>query len=808
MRNSFQLIRNALVLLIISFFLPGKGLSKNKNGTINDRIIKVSVSPSVLHAGDDMTLSFHIDDASSVYYFGINMVFDDQIASFISSAYGPLMGNQSLHIAHVIAPDTVRASVTRTAGTATGNGVLFTMTFHIAEDASPGLLNFKIRKIDLKDSTGQSIQATWQNRIDSTITASISDARLLFHQDTLTVGNQTMILAEVKALSITDQKGVGNGIKAWIGISASDTDPSTWSDTAWTAATYQKDDGSYDQYGVQIGNRLSSGTYYIATRFQLNNQDYVYGGYRSSGGGIWDGKSNTSSILVIKKKAPYRTQLVVWNFNDDNLIADRGVRANLNDTLQLFGAQLDGWTSGVEGDALNSNRWDDSTRSEYYMVHLTTEYYKDLELYSKQRGSSSGPRDFVVEYSLDRKSWNPVSSSHITVSNDWNGGVLTGVQMPAIVSNQKNLYLRWRKTTQIRVDGDTTIYNLGTDRLDDIMITGVDMNPTTVKVWPGDTNNDGKVDQTDVLPLGENWMISGPARQDSTLNWTQKEAISWRPADVSYADADGNGMINEEDLFPIGINYGKSHQVQSKVTARSQKYITFSDWPEIKPGDHLNIMIKTKRPIDIQGLSCRFIWQHADTSSFTIEEPKTGKWADNWQEKRQILKFMRINEGSGAVAWVHEGATHPVSSSTLFTIGLKIKDRSFRNTQFQIKELAILNDHIQSISSDSIKIAVTVDHPTAIDKQAQVIHKTRLDKNYPNPFNPTTNIRYELAHRGMVRLAVYNILGRKVSELVDKIQSSGRYTITWQARQSASGIYFYRLRANGKVFTRKMVLVK
>lgn len=83
-----------------------------------------------------------------------------------------------------------------------------------------------------------------------------------------------------------------------------------------------------------------------------------------------------------------------------------------------------------------------------------------------------------------------------------------------------------------------------------------------------------------------------------------------------------------------------------------------------------------------------------------------------------------------------------------------------------------------------------------------------LYQNYPNPFNPTTNIRYSVAESGNVNIAVYNLMGQKVAELVNETKAAGAYNVTWNASQMASGMYYYRLTSSGQTFTRKMTLIK
>ena len=83
-----------------------------------------------------------------------------------------------------------------------------------------------------------------------------------------------------------------------------------------------------------------------------------------------------------------------------------------------------------------------------------------------------------------------------------------------------------------------------------------------------------------------------------------------------------------------------------------------------------------------------------------------------------------------------------------------------------------------------------------------------LDQNFPNPFNPTTNIRYSIPFVSKVSLKVYDILGREVRTLVNSVQSPGQYTVTLDAHQLASGVYFYRINAGTFSETKKLVLVR
>jgi len=84
-----------------------------------------------------------------------------------------------------------------------------------------------------------------------------------------------------------------------------------------------------------------------------------------------------------------------------------------------------------------------------------------------------------------------------------------------------------------------------------------------------------------------------------------------------------------------------------------------------------------------------------------------------------------------------------------------------------------------------------------------------LSQNYPNPFNPTTVINYDVPKQALITLDVFNSIGVKVSTLVSATKAAGMHSIHFSAQNLSSGMYFYRLQADGNVITtKKMLLIK
>ena len=99
------------------------------------------------------------------------------------------------------------------------------------------------------------------------------------------------------------------------------------------------------------------------------------------------------------------------------------------------------------------------------------------------------------------------------------------------------------------------------------------------------------------------------------------------------------------------------------------------------------------------------------------------------------------------------------------------------------------------------------------DKLASAPNSFKLLGNYPNPFNPTTQIAYDLAKQSHVTLTIYNTIGQKIATLFDNVQQAGSHHISWNGRSDAgkqmpSGVYMYRLDAEGATQTMKMIMMK
>jgi carboxypeptidase T len=109
---------------------------------------------------------------------------------------------------------------------------------------------------------------------------------------------------------------------------------------------------------------------------------------------------------------------------------------------------------------------------------------------------------------------------------------------------------------------------------------------------------------------------------------------------------------------------------------------------------------------------------------------------------------------------------------------------------------------------DDIKITGYQSQSVGIGNWNTTPNKYLLEQNYPNPFNPSTQINYSIAKEGVVRISIFDVLGREVKVLVNEVKSPGFYAVDFDGIKLSSGMYFYRMESGSFIDTKKMTLVK
>ncbi len=127
---------------------------------------------------------------------------------------------------------------------------------------------------------------------------------------------------------------------------------------------------------------------------------------------------------------------------------------------------------------------------------------------------------------------------------------------------------------------------------------------------------------------------------------------------------------------------------------------------------------------------------------------------------------------------------------------------------YYVKGVDVYEGESEASNEVSAEVIAKIGKESGEDKQKGIVYEYSLSQNYPNPFNPTTRIFYSIKEAGMVSLSVYDILGNEVSVLVKEDKSPGSYSVTFNAGNLPSGIYFYKLTAGRFSETKKLILLK
>ncbi|MEO8447422.1 MAG: T9SS type A sorting domain-containing protein [bacterium] len=117
--------------------------------------------------------------------------------------------------------------------------------------------------------------------------------------------------------------------------------------------------------------------------------------------------------------------------------------------------------------------------------------------------------------------------------------------------------------------------------------------------------------------------------------------------------------------------------------------------------------------------------------------------------------------------------------------------------------------NVHGISDYSNNISARTKKSTLIVHNYETIPaKYFLNHNYPNPFNPVTNIKFGITDRAFVKLKIYNSLGREIETLIGQSLPAGTYEVSWDAKNHTSGVYFYTIETNSFTDIKKMILIK
>ncbi|MCF7806023.1 MAG: CHRD domain-containing protein [Candidatus Marinimicrobia bacterium] len=299
---------------------------------------------------------------------------------------------------------------------------------------------------------------------------------------------------------------------------------------------------------------------------------------------------------------------------------------------------------------------------------------------------------------------------------------------------------------------------------------------------------------------------------------------------LHIAGADQNGGI------AFALNANTSSDLRSGVYAANENTFTLSpDTASMLRNEmmYANIHSETYAPGELRGQlllspnmapDSSMITLPQDGASLTIEGTVTDSLQFQWEEaddpngNEVVYIYQLSTDGSfsneNLAVNFNAGATSEMAVSYPEVDSLLSDLTVSANDSVELYHRIITSDGSQRTTGEaSMMTLVRGSITNTKDEPDELPDSYSLYENYPNPFNPVTTIKYSLPERSQVQITIYDVLGRRVVTLVNKVQEPGQYSIKWNAKDRyggavSTGVYFYRIHAGDYESIKKMVYLK
>jgi hypothetical protein len=506
---------------------------------------------------------------------------------------------------------------------------------------------------------------------------------------------------------------------------------------------------TFGSSGVVTGNGVASGTFNWPNIQQVGNFTVTFTCVDDSGA------SATARAVSINVGTPAPTEDILYTASSTTYRAIAGGIPGLSDVaIPINMANLND-VYGVQFDMVyNSNAFSIDSL-------VQTDRLKDFTVYDNVGGSPGRVR--VVAFGLNnQKVLDGTTSAGTALFNFW----VTIRPNAPVGETEIHFENAWESVNpnpavaSVKLKFDTT----GVFAVDNF----------------GDINGDGRVDVADAV-IAVGYIIG-----DHTLSRRQ----------MSAADMDQNLAVDVVDLVAIINQIFGSVPPSVPQWSGKDAIVRLGDDNGVVVGNSIDV--NADLPTSIAGVQMEIGY---NPSKIRFAMPETTdksahlnlRYRDDGKGKIVILLYPKATTGSHI-----EAGTGAMLKLPVISLGELASD----GKDVQIQTAVLSDPNAVSIPVKGFKPAV----PTEFT----------LDQNYPNPFNPETTIDFAVASGSAnkpVRLVIYNLLGEKVSTLIDEPLPAGKYSYKWRGTDdrglsTASGVYFYRLTVGDQSQTRKMVLLK
>lgn len=444
-------------------------------------------------------------------------------------------------------------------------------------------------------------------------------------------------------------------------------------------------------------------------------------------------------------------------------------------------------------------------------------------------GSSSSPVTDLKIVSFELNYTNTLICDYVSIEV---GTFITGAQASIIPDDQSGkisasvyrtsggnsgsgivLRLKFKISTSAS-QGQTVCFSFGTIQANSSSGGTINLTPSGtvcaeveigVPVWPGDANNDGQVSIFDINSVvAIYWEKTGYVRTNASIQWTAQMCQPWNPKEATYADCNGDGVVNIFDINSIIINFGKTHGLLCglhklndnsllnpplSIEARDYNNTTQEFWIDIIVGSSSSPVSNLK--------VISFELTYSNTTNIDYVSFQTGNFLNDSQAN------VIVDDTNGKIsASVYR--TSGGNSGHGVALSIKFKAGFGNNVDFGFAGVLANGTDGSTIPLTPVGKSLV----TNVESRSKKSIDFALDQNYPNPFNPKTTINFNIPKKDHIKLEIFNYRGETVSTLFDNVISAGSHSVEFNANDLPSGVYFYKLQVEGFSQVKKMLLVK
>lgn len=512
----------------------------------------------------------------------------------------------------------------------------------------------------------------------------------------------------------------------------------------------------------------------------------------------------------------------------------------------------------------------------------------------------------IIDYVSDELGNFLVSAQKNVIPDDQNGKISASIYRLSGSNSGYGTVLRIKfSVSNSAIQGQTIVFNFENILANDENGNTIQIVPQTktvtindcLKVWPGDANNNNSVEITDInYVVAINWGKTGIIRQGASMAWQAQCASPWYPILATYADCNGNGLVEITDINSIIVNFSRTHlgnQIQNPKYVLDNPPLLISGPSPVSPGTEIwfdvNVGSSTNPVSDVKVISFELLYSPAFIQYLSNEPGEFITGANqmvipdsaNGKLSVSVYRLSGGNSGNGTVIRLKFKVAEntPTNSELGFNFNNVLASRTDGSEQtltpqgFNLVVPVELTSFIATIIEDGVNLTwltatetnnrgFSIERKSAKESwmsigfvegngtktEAQTYHFTdckfsnsgkyyyrlkqidydgtftysseitvevnfipsdfSLFQNFPNPFNPSTKINYQIPIDTKVTIKLFDVIGNEVITLVDENKSAGSYEVNLDAANLQSGIYFYRLHAGKFTAAKKLILLK